>query len=333
MKTNFKKFYWGENTEVIFQPFTKEPKDIPITACMAMATLNNEYLVLSSPQRGWGLPGGHREKGETPQETIIRELYEETAVKINQNTLKIVGGWFIKKIHKTEKNNKYPDKAYMLLFIADITQVKQFTKRFEIYDRAFVPIKDVFKYSYGENFKPIFTYISQKYDKRFIKKKHQDKVSIIVPFHNLEKYISKCVENIINQTYQNIEILLINDKSTDKSKEICKKYIEKDKRVRLINHRKEKRIHEAIDTGLDFVTGNYIYIANYKKSIGRDTISELLLGSKEKADIVGYKKDSKDNIYNKIYSTYLIKNNHIAFKEEKEVITKLYENSTKQIFL
>ena len=96
--------------------------------------------------------GEHREKGETPQETIIRELYEETAVKINQNTLKIVGGWFIKKIHKTEKNNKYPDEAYMLLFIADITQVKQFTKRFEIYDRAFVPIKDVFKYSYGENF-------------------------------------------------------------------------------------------------------------------------------------------------------------------------------------
>lgn len=51
----------------------------------------------------------------------------------------------------------------------------------------------------------------------------EDKVSIIVPIYNREKFIDKCIKSIINQTYKNIEIILINDGSTDKSLEVCKK--------------------------------------------------------------------------------------------------------------
>lgn len=333
MITNFKKFYWGENTEVIFQPFQEKHKNIPVTACMAMATLHNEYLVLSSPNRGWGLPGGHREEEETPEETIIRELREETAVEINPKTLKVVGGWLIKKIHKTEKNSKYPDIAYMLLFIADITKVKQFTKRFEISDRAFVPIRDVFTYTSGENFKPIFRYITKKYKDRFIRKKHKDRVSVIIPIHNSEKNIPKCLENITYQTYQDIEVIIIDDKSTDKSYTLCKKYIDLDNRFTLIKHRSSKGIDETINTGLDFVKGNYIFITQPNSNVGKDTISKLVTKAIEKeADIVGYKNEEKD-VYNKIFKTELFKNNHINFKSENNVLDSLYNTAKIKIFI
>ena len=56
-------------------------------------------------------------------------------------------------------------------------------------------------------------------------------ISIIVPVYNAEKYLNKCIESLINQTYKNLEILLIDDGSIDGSYDICKKYTENDKRV------------------------------------------------------------------------------------------------------
>ena len=49
----------------------------------------------------------------------------------------------------------------------------------------------------------------------------KDKISIIVPVYNVEKYLSECLESLINQTYKNLEIILVNDGSTDNSKKIC----------------------------------------------------------------------------------------------------------------
>lgn len=58
-------------------------------------------------------------------------------------------------------------------------------------------------------------------------------ISIIVPVYNVEKYIAKCLDSLVNQTYLNIEILLIDDGSTDKSLSICKKYAAVDSRIKL----------------------------------------------------------------------------------------------------
>jgi glycosyltransferase involved in cell wall biosynthesis/8-oxo-dGTP pyrophosphatase MutT (NUDIX family) len=287
MKTQFPTFYWGKNTEVKFEPFEKIPKDIPATSCMVMAILNGEYLVLSSPERGWGLPGGHVEEGETPVETALRELREEAAVAIDKDSLQVVGGWLAKKIHKTEKNSKYPDLAYQLLFIANISEVRQFSMRFEIYDRIFVPIGEVLNYATGVNFKPIFEYVTEKYKDQFVIKKHEDKVSIIVPFLNTEKYIKKCLDSISKQSYKNIEVLLIDDGSTDNSQRICEAFAKTDDRFKIITLKRNSGPGHARNTGLDFITGNYVCFIDSDDYVDKEYISKLLSESLiHNADIV-----------------------------------------------
>lgn len=99
-KAIFPKFKWGENTEVQFEPFSEAPKDVPVTSCMVIAVHNKSHVVISRPERGWGLPGGHVEKDEAPQDAVIRELREEAAVSIDLSTLRVVGGWHPRRFIK-----------------------------------------------------------------------------------------------------------------------------------------------------------------------------------------------------------------------------------------
>ena len=62
-----------------------------------------------------------------------------------------------------------------------------------------------------------------------------EKISVLVPIYNAEKYIEKCLDSIVNQTYENIEIVLIEDGSTDNSLEIIKEYSKQDKRIKIIS--------------------------------------------------------------------------------------------------
>ncbi|WP_112182071.1 glycosyltransferase [Paraliobacillus zengyii] len=83
------------------------------------------------------------------------------------------------------------------------------------------------------------------------------KISVIVPIYQVEKYLSKCIESIINQTYSNLEIILIDDGSPDRCFEICDKYASMDKRIVVI--RKENGgLSDARNAGLAIATGEYI---------------------------------------------------------------------------
>lgn len=84
-----------------------------------------------------------------------------------------------------------------------------------------------------------------------------DLISIIVPIYNVEFYLEKCLDSIINQTYREIEIILINDGSSDDSKAICEKYESIDNRIRLINS-VNKGVSSARNTGLEVSNGKYI---------------------------------------------------------------------------
>ncbi|MDP4178301.1 MAG: glycosyltransferase [Bacillota bacterium] len=82
-------------------------------------------------------------------------------------------------------------------------------------------------------------------------------VSIIVPIYNAEKYLNECIDSIINQSYTEIEIILINDGSTDKSDEICKRYKELDKRIKYI-YKENEGVSIARNTGIKISTGEWI---------------------------------------------------------------------------
>ena len=83
------------------------------------------------------------------------------------------------------------------------------------------------------------------------------KISIIVPVYNVEKYIRQCLDSIINQTYKNIEILLIDDGSVDNSGKICDEYAKNDKRIKVF-HQKNSGVSRARNKGLDNITGDYV---------------------------------------------------------------------------
>lgn len=108
----------------------------------------------------------------------------------------------------------------------------------------------------------------------------KDKVSIIVPIYNMENYLEKCIESIIKQSYKNIEIILINDGSTDKSEFICKKYQMKDYRVKFISSR-NKGVSNARNLGIKASTGVYISFIDPDDTVDKKYIEEMLIYMKK----------------------------------------------------
>ncbi len=119
---------------------------------------------------------------------------------------------------------------------------------------------------------------------------NQELVSIIIPVYNVEPYIRQSLDSVINQTYNNIEVIIVNDDSTDRSGEICEEYL-CDPRVKLI-HQKHSGVSVTRNAGLDMSTGAYIAFLDpddiYHPDYIRIMLSTIL---KEKTDIVvcGYK--------------------------------------------
>lgn len=82
-------------------------------------------------------------------------------------------------------------------------------------------------------------------------------VTVIIPVYNVEKYIHKCIESVISQTYKNIEIILIDDGSIDNSGIICDEYMKKDSRIRVI-HKENKGVSNARNSGIELANGKYV---------------------------------------------------------------------------
>lgn len=113
-----------------------------------------------------------------------------------------------------------------------------------------------------------------------------DKISIVVPIYNMENYLNKCINSIINQTYSNIEILLIDDGSTDKSSEMCDNWEKRDNRIRVF-HKKNGGLSDAKNYGIEHATGEYIGFVDSDDWIEHDMYEQLYNEAKNnKADIV-----------------------------------------------
>ena len=114
----------------------------------------------------------------------------------------------------------------------------------------------------------------------------ENKVSIIVPIYNVSEYLDKCLENIIEQTYNNIEIILVDDGSTDDSGRKCDSYARLDERIKVI-HKENGGLSSARNAGLDICTGNYIVFVDSDDWISKFMVEKLVNKLiKSKSDIV-----------------------------------------------
>jgi len=126
---------------------------------------------------------------------------------------------------------------------------------------------------------------------------NQHLISIIVPVYNVEKYIYKTLDSILFQTYNNLEIILINDGSTDNSGNICDEYSEKDKRIKVI-HKQNGGVSSARNLGIDNATGEWITFIDSDDIIDKCMIEKLFkIAEKENTKISAsaHKYQTKDN--------------------------------------
>mgnify|MGYP000233519789 FL=1 len=113
--------------------------------------------------------------------------------------------------------------------------------------------------------------------------KEDIKVSIIIPVYGVEKYISQCLESVINQSYENIEIIVVNDGTKDNSMKIVEEYL-LDERIKIIN-KENGGLASARNRGIEEATGEYIYFLDSDDWIEVNTI-EVLVEESNNLDII-----------------------------------------------
>ena len=101
-----------------------------------------------------------------------------------------------------------------------------------------------------------------------------EKITVIVPVYNVEHYLDKCLDSVIKQTYKNIEIIVVNDGSTDNSGEICQEYAQKDNRIVYIEN-ENGGLSDARNAGLDQMTGSYVTFVDSDDWIEQDYVETL----------------------------------------------------------
>lgn len=110
-------------------------------------------------------------------------------------------------------------------------------------------------------------------------------ISIIVPVYNVEKYLKKCVDSIVNQTYKNLEIILVDDGATDNSGKICDELVELDNRIK-VYHKKNGGLSDARNYGVERATGDYIGFVDSDDYIDAEMYERLYEAiKKENADV------------------------------------------------
>lgn len=104
--------------------------------------------------------------------------------------------------------------------------------------------------------------------------KEEKKISIIIPIYNVEKYLPACVESILQQTYKNLEAILVDDGSPDRCPVICDELAQKDDRIRVI-HQKNKGLSGARNTGIDNAQGDYLIFVDSDDTVEQTLVEEL----------------------------------------------------------
>lgn len=134
-------------------------------------------------------------------------------------------------------------------------------------------------------------------------------ISVIIPIYNVEKYLARCVDSIVNQTYKNLEIILVDDGSPDLCPQMCDDYAEKDSRIKVV-HKKNGGLSDARNAGMAVATGEYISFIDSDDYVSDDFIECLLdVMNKENSDIAecSVVKFYEDNRFDEISDDLSVK--------------------------
>lgn len=162
------------------------------------------------------------------------------------------------------------------------------------------------------------------------------KVSVIIPVYNVEKYLKKCIDSVINQTYKNLEIILVDDGSPDNCPAICDGYAKIDNRVKVI-HKQNGGQGEARNYGIETAEGEYVLFVDSDDYIAHDTV-EILVNKAKKYDVdmVIFDYIAVDDQQNTVYESCLKFQRESIYnsKENKEIVisnpspvTQLYKKN------
>jgi len=124
------------------------------------------------------------------------------------------------------------------------------------------------------------------------------KISIVVPIYNVEAYLEQCLKSLINQTYRDLEIILIDDNSTDNSALICEKYAKKDSRIVFLKNKKNQGVVYTRGVGFEYAQGEYISCVDADDWLEIDTYSKIV------SIIYAYAPDIIIYNYYKEYNSY-----------------------------
>lgn len=143
-------------------------------------------------------------------------------------------------------------------------------------------------------------------------------ISVIVPIYNVQPYLNRCIDSLLNQTHKNLDIILVNDGSTDCCGEICDEYVKKDTRVKVI-HKKNGGLSSARNAGLKLATGDYIGFVDSDDYIENDMYENLIeacLSNKcQVSSILAERVDQHGNIKDSV-----VLNNNEMFMPVKEYL-------------
>ena len=146
-------------------------------------------------------------------------------------------------------------------------------------------------------------------------------ISVIVPVYNVEKYLEECLDSIQNQIYTDIEVILVNDGSTDNSEVICEKYCEQDKRFKLINQKNQGQ-SSARNVGVEASTGEFIAFVDSDDIIKINYLEKLMQYMTEDIDIV----ESNFTVSKKDFFIETSKETMILFEGNSQEAVKIFPN-------
>ena len=136
------------------------------------------------------------------------------------------------------------------------------------------------------------------------KKREDNKVSVIIPVYNTGKYLEKCISSVLNQTYSNLEVILIDDGSTDNSLKICNDCALKDSRILVLSHN-NKGVSYTRNRGLDSMTGDYVTFVDSDDWIEKDYVEKLIM------PIIKYNVQISSCNYDETNDNVTFKNRHM----------------------